>query len=136
MEILEKLSKIFDLYVFSSASTQKVTQILNRIDPNHDIFMGFLSRENCFFNEKGILFKDLRIIKNKDLNEIILIDHTTISIVSQINNCIPLLFWDGSPDDCELKHLMKYLKKISFSFDIREENKKWFKLSDLITEGL
>lgn len=81
-----------------------------------------------------LIVKDLRIIKNIDLKDIVLIDHSFSSIASQIDNTILLLLWDGNPDDCELKYLTKYLKKLSICSDIRVENKKWLGLSDLIYE--
>ena len=121
-----ELSQFYDLYIFTSDPKQKATQILNYIDPQCKIFKGLLSREQCFLSEKGKLIKDLRII----------IDHHIISIASQIDNGIPLLFWNGNPIDCELKYLTKYLQNISGIIDIRYENKKNLNLSGLLNDCL
>lgn len=132
---MEKLSQIYDIYIFTSASKNVAEQILNYIDPKKSYFLGVLSKEECLISEKGRVIKDLRIINNKDLKDLILIDHAPFfSITTQIDNEIPLLFWDGNSDDCELKYLTKYLKKIRDSIDVREENRKLLKLSELLRE--
>ena len=76
--------------------------------------------------------KDLRIIKNRDLKNIILVDDSISPFSFQINNWIPIIKWEKNKDDEELKFLFQYLVDISTAKDVREEIKKRFNLEKLI----
>ena len=130
IESLKKLSKHFDIYVYTSTTKNIANQIMQFLDPARKIFLGLLSEEQCF----GSLLKDLRVIINRDFKDMVLVDSVSYSFSSQLDNGIPLLFWDGNPDDCELKYLTKYLIKANFSPDIRMENRNWLRLSELACE--
>jgi CTD small phosphatase-like protein 2 len=71
--------------------------------------------------------KDLRII-NRSLSEMVLIDNAAYSYSFQLENGIPILpYYEGS-NDFELKSLEAYLTKLAACKDVRELNKKTFKL--------
>ena len=54
--------------------------------------------------------KDLRIITNKKMSEMIIIDSSPQNFLFQIDNGIPILPWsDNNSDDYELKYLVNYL---------------------------
>lgn len=76
--------------------------------------------------------KDLRIIKNRDLKNIILVDDSINPFAFQINNWIPIIKWEKNKDDEELKFLFEYLVEISTVKDVREEIKKRFNLEKLV----
>ena len=102
------------------------------IDPNKEIFDGFLSQSNCLKTKNGFFIKDLRIIKNRNIESMILIDHSVHSFGSLISNCIPLLSWTDNSEDKELYYLTKYLKKMSEISDVRPLNLKELKLKELL----
>lgn len=71
--------------------------------------------------------KDLRII-NRPLSDMVLVDNAAYSYAYQIDNGIPILpFYEGK-HDFELVALEKYLDSLLFSKDVRDQNRKTFKL--------
>jgi CTD small phosphatase-like protein 2 len=75
--------------------------------------------------------KDLRIIKNREMKNILMIDNSCLSFAFNVNNGVPILpFYDNIMDE-ELKHLTYYLNRIEDVEDIRPENMKAFGLMKL-----
>lgn len=130
-ESLKILSEYYELYIFTSATREYAEKIMDILDPYKRIFSGALSRNHCCKTKKGFYIKDLRIILNKNLSEMLIIDDLCHSFAFQIDNGIPILPWNGDTDDQELKYLTKYLVSISKNEDLRLCNKKFFKLSTL-----
>ena len=78
--------------------------------------------------DEGVHIKDLRVIGNRDLKDMILIDNAAYSFGFQIENGIPIIPFYDNKDDQELRHLIPYLKFLSSVEDLREINKQTFKL--------
>ena len=75
--------------------------------------------------------KDLRIISNRDLNDLIIVDNAVYSFGYQLDNCIPIIpFYDDKTDE-ELMHLIFYFNCLAQCEDVREQNRKAFQLQDL-----
>ena len=55
------------------------------------------------------LIKDLRIVINKDLKFMIIVDISALSFAFHVKNGIPILPFFDDPFDEELKHLTYYL---------------------------
>lgn len=83
--------------------------------------------------KSGLFIKDLRIIKNRDLKELVIIDNMPHSFGFQIENGIPILEWFDDQNDQELKYLTRYLLKALPFEDIRAYNKEMLKLEELAT---
>ena len=82
--------------------------------------------------KNGFFVKDLRIIKNRELKNIIIVDNLAHSFGFQIENGVPILEWHNhKKKDSELKYLMDYLLEILYADDVREFNKKKLKLTEL-----
>lgn len=59
---------------------------------------------------KGCFVKDLRVIKGRDLSQVVLVDNATISFIYQLENGIPIIpFYNNEYDD-ELVSLGSFLK--------------------------
>jgi CTD small phosphatase-like protein 2 len=54
-----------------------------------------LTRDNCYLTKKGRYIKDLRIVKNRELKDIVIIDNTVEAFGLNINNGIPILDFHG-----------------------------------------
>ena len=81
--------------------------------------------------EEGVYIKDLRIIRNRELKDVVIIDNAVYSFGFQLDNGIPILpFYDDKEDE-EMLHLVYYLKCLSQFEDIREQNRKAFQLKEL-----
>ena len=61
----------------------------------------------------------------------IIIDSLENNFVVNIDNIIPILKWEGDKNDCEMRELLKYLLAIEKYEDVREINRKHFKLEEL-----
>lgn len=81
--------------------------------------------------KNGFFIKDLRIIANKNLKDIIILDNLAHSFGFQIENGIPILEWHNDANDQELKHLIDFLIEASLQNDVRVFLKQ-LKLDDLI----
>lgn len=83
--------------------------------------------------KNGFFIKDLRIIRNKNLKDIIIVDNLAHSFGFQIENGVPILEWH-SGHDTELFYLKNYLIKAAEFFDVREFNIKNMRLEELATK--
>lgn len=80
--------------------------------------------------KNGFFIKDLRVINNRDLKNMIIVDNLSHSFGFQIDNGIPILEFHNDRKDKELKHLMNYLLEAFNYDDVREFNKKRLKLQE------
>lgn len=131
IETLNVLAKYYEIYIFTSASKEYAEKIMSSLDPENKIFNGALYRKHCFSTKQGNYIKDLRIVSNKDLNDILIIDDLPHSFAFQIDNGIPILPYYNDPNDRELKYLAKYLLKIAKCKSLRETNKQHLRLAEL-----
>lgn len=79
----------------------------------------------------GFFIKDLRIIKNRDIKDMIIVDNLAHSFGFQIDNGVPILEFHNDKNDKELKHICNYLIEACNSDDLREFNRKKLRLSEL-----
>ena len=79
----------------------------------------------------GLFLKDLRILSDKSLKEVVLVDSESFSFCFQIDNGVPIMPWNGDSKDSEILHLTGYLIKLSHSDDIRSMNRDRFRLKEL-----
>ena len=93
-----------------------------------------LYRDNCIRTPEGIYIKDLRILKNRNFADLLIVDNAVYSFGYQLDNGIPIIpFYDSvqNKNDEELMHLIYYFKCIAESEDVRIQNNKAFQLKDL-----
>ena len=75
----------------------------------------------------------MRIISDRNLEEMIIVDNSIISFAFQIENGIPICsYFAKSMNDSELLFLITYLEEIYHQEDMRDANKKTFKLQDIM----
>jgi len=131
IECLKELSKSFELISFTASDGEYANAILNFLDPNNEIFKCRLSREHCVITDEGFFVKDLRIFANRNIKDIVLIDNSATSFLFQLENGIPVLPYFGGCEDSELLDLTNYLKSLDGLDDVREANKKMFKIKEM-----
>lgn len=81
--------------------------------------------------KKGIYIKDLDIINNRDLKNMVIVDNNAHSFALQLDNGIPILEWKDDRNDRELKYILHYLLELAGSEDVRTFNRKFLKLEEL-----
>ena len=134
---LRELSKIYQLVSFTASDQVYADTILDYIDPDQEFFAARLYRQHCVETPFGLI-KDLRIIQNCSLADMILVDNSALSFALNVTNGIPILpFFDDETDE-ELRHLTFYLSCLceQRAEDVRLNNEESFGLLKLTDEGL
>lgn len=123
IEILEKMSKDFEIIIFTASHSCYANVILDHLDPKKQYIQHRLFRESCVHTQDGFYVKDLRII-NREMKNMILVDNAGYSFSFQVDNGIPILNYYHGREDRELLDLMGYLDQLNQSSDVREFNRK------------
>ena len=79
--------------------------------------------------KEGLYIKDLRILKNRDLRDVLIVDNAAYSFGFQLENGIPVLPFYKDKSDTELRNLTNYLLILKDVQDIREINSEVFKMN-------
>ena len=130
-KILKNLSKYYEICIFSAGSAAYVEKMVNELDPKRNYISYLLDRKHCLETQSGFFIKDLRIIENRKIEDILIIDNLSHSFGFQIDNGIPILSWTDDPNDVELKYLAEYLIQIIPYKNIQSVNRKKFNLAQL-----
>eukprot|EP01017_Pseudomicrothorax_dubius_P006618 TRINITY_DN11929_c0_g1_i2.p1 TRINITY_DN11929_c0_g1~~TRINITY_DN11929_c0_g1_i2.p1 ORF type:complete len:245 (-),score=45.90 TRINITY_DN11929_c0_g1_i2:34-768(-) len=131
-EFLKRMSALYSIVVFTASLPYYAKAILNYIDPTNNFISDVLTRENCMETKNGLLVKDLRIITNVKMKDVILVDNLSHSFGLQIDNGIPILEFTDDKEDMELVYLADYLEEMALADDVRTFNKAKLRLASLI----
>lgn len=115
---LKMLSAKYEIIIFTSASPPYAQCICEYIDKKHQYISYILSEANCIKLE-GLSIKELKVIKNRELSQMIIIDNSIISFSSNLENGIFIPSFKGEKEDTELKTLMDFLMRIYLVPDVR-----------------
>ena len=96
-----------------------------------------LFRDHCWQTEEGIYIKDLRVLKNRSLENILLVDNAAYSYFYQLDNGIPIIPYYDDKSDRELIKLLEFLKEIikaseETSRSLKILNSQYFKLDKYV----
>lgn len=72
--------------------------------------------------------KDLRILGDRDLSQVALVDNACYSFALQLSNGVPILPFYDSRDDVEMRSLVDFVMSYR-SEDVRSLNQKTFRLN-------
>ena len=115
-EFLDKMSKLYEIVIFTASISDYANPLLNKLDPRRRICHR-LFREHC--TSSGNLFiKDLRKV-GRDLKDTIIIDNNPISYLYNKDNGIPIITWHSSQSDNELIKMIPLLEFLSKVDDVR-----------------
>jgi CTD small phosphatase-like protein 2 len=78
-EILKELSKHYEVVIFTASHACYANIVLNLLDPEHKYISYRLFREHCIKTKEGIFIKDLRVISNRKLKDMVIIDNAFYS---------------------------------------------------------
>lgn len=133
LECLTKVSKNYEVIVFTASQQCYADAVLDYLDPNREIIHYRFYRQHCIFMD-GVYIKDLRIFANRRIKDMIIVDNFVHSFAYQLDNGIPIISWVDYEDDKELHGLIYYLKKLVKVEDVRETNKKIFRLNTFVED--
>ena len=127
-EALTYLSTMFEICVFTAGEQDYADAILNFIDPDRSIIKHRLYRQHCVRPEKGVYVKDLSIIKDRNLKDVIIVDNSIISFAFNLSNGIPIKAFLGNKNDEELLFMVTFLEELFSHTDVRTHINQTFKL--------
>ena len=132
MDFLNEINKYFDLAIFTASVKEYADTVLEYIDPKNQFFKFRLYRDACIPIGNNIYVKDLRIVKNFDAKNIILMDNSLYSFMNQPSNGLIVNSFIMDYKDNQLLNAKQYLiNHIAKSNDVRKINNKWFKFDQL-----
>lgn len=126
------MSQYYNVYVFTAGTLDYAEPIINYLNTPKKTILGFLHRKNCMETQNGFFIKDLRIIQNRGLKDIIMVDNLVHSFGLQINNGIPILEFLNNKNDRELLGLEKTLIELSTKEDVREHLEEKLRLKSVL----
>jgi len=69
------MSEIYEIIIFTASSKDYAEAVVKRLDPNNLLIDFVLARDDCMITRNGLYLKDLRILKDRDLKDIIIVDN-------------------------------------------------------------
>ena len=120
-EFLEKMSKRFELVIFTASISNYANPLLNAIDK-----MGYvpfrLFRQHCTLINTAFV-KDLTRL-GRDLKDIIILDNNPLAYSLHQYNGFPIKSWFDDKNDDELLKIIPILEFLSYVPDVRDYIKK------------
>lgn len=130
-ECMENLANYYELVVFTAAEQDYADAILDVLD-TENLISHRLYRQHCIAIEDKYFVKDLRIVQDRELENMVLVDNSIISMAYNIDNGIPVApFFRWTKGDEEFLFLHSYLDELFHVEDIREHNREKFKLQEI-----
>ncbi|CAK68015.1 unnamed protein product (macronuclear) [Paramecium tetraurelia] len=128
-QILQTLSRHFEIIVFTASHSCYANIVLDYLDPKKQWISHRLFRDHCIQTDEGAYVKDLRVLGNRKMSNILLIDNASYSFGQQIDNGVPIIAFYDDKQDQELLYLQNYLMKFRVVTDVRELNSQLLKVS-------
>ena len=119
------------MIVFTASHQTYADAILDYLDPNHELIKYRMYRQHCVLTKEGYYVKDLRVIGNRDLKDMVIVDNSVYSFAFQIDNGIPIIPFYKDHNDEEMLHLIYYLSCLANAEDVRVQNRAAFELYKL-----
>ena len=133
IQVLTELkNKSYDLWIFTSENKLNAIPLVRAIDPDKKFFSQFFFRENCYNPGYEIYVRDLRIFKDRNVKNMLVISHNFMSFAFQLDNGILVSKYNGE-EDFQLPPLLLYLKDndVPSKFQYLEDiNKKHFGIGE------
>jgi TFIIF-interacting CTD phosphatase-like protein len=110
--------------IFTRRCPDETVEITKLLDSTGRLFTCTLHEGHCLPTKSGLLLKDLRLIRKRDISRILVVDSIVQSYGFYIPNLIPLIEWNGEKDDTELSNIFEYLRTAAMNYDIVEWNEQ------------
>jgi CTD small phosphatase-like protein 2 len=126
------MSQHYTIYVFTAGTQDYAEPIVSYLNQKRKTIHGLLHRKNCMETQNGFFIKDLRIISNRELKDIVMVDNLVHSFGLQITNGVPILEFLDNAQDTEFQGLQKLLIEASTKDDVREYLDEKLRLKQLL----
>lgn len=85
--------------IFTASDALYANPVIDLIDPNGEYFAARLYRNNCIWTEQGVRIKDMRVVSNRWLDDMLLVDNAAYSFGHFVGNGIPILSFFEDKND-------------------------------------
>lgn len=125
-DLLEYASEFFNIIIFTAGTKDYADKIIDYIDPNKKYIKHRLYRDSCF-EFHNFYIKDLNLINEIDLKQVIIVDNCIFSFMKNLRNGILVTSFYNNKSDDELRSLCIYLKDFLLNADdFREVNEGFY----------
>jgi len=112
-ELIKEMADIYEICIFTAAGEEYANEVVSLLDPERKYIRKVISRKHCIELNANYVVKDLRIIEDRELKNILIVDDSIYSYSFQIENGIPIRSFEGEEEDKELLFLINYLRGLS-----------------------
>lgn len=130
-----KIKEKYHVIMFTASLQKYADAVMDEIDPTGSLFEYRLYRNNCtqIKVENQIYYiKDLRVLKNISLDDIVIIDNSVLSFAFHLDNGIPILPYYRGDDEIEMNSLVKLLDNLADVPQIKTKLRSLMKLYKFI----
>ncbi|TLD22604.1 hypothetical protein E2P81_ATG07797 [Venturia nashicola] len=116
-EFLRKVSKWYNLVVFTASVQEYADPVTDWLELERSYFSGRYYRQHCTLRN-GAYIKDLSQVE-PNLSKVAILDNSPVSYVFHEDNAIPIEGWISDPTDNDLLHLIPLLEGLAHCTDVR-----------------
>lgn len=130
-----KIKEKYHVIMFTASLQKYADAVMDEIDPTGSLFEYRLYRNNCTqikVDNQIYYIKDLRVLKNISLDDIVIIDNSVLSFAFHLDNGIPILPYYRGDDEIEMKSLVKLLDNLADVPQIKTKLRSLMKLYKFI----
>lgn len=121
-EFLVKMSKIYEIVVYTASLSKYADPLLDKLDAE-GVIRYRLYREHCVQYE-GNYVKDLSLL-DRNISQTIIVDNSPMAYIFHPRNAIGCSSFIDDPDDRELESISSFLTKIQDVKDVRDHLYRW-----------
>lgn len=118
---------MFEIVVFTASHGCYANPVIDYLDPEGTLVTKRLFREHCRQVNESLYVKDLSVLKNRQMKNLVLIDNAAYSYALQLDNGVPIVPFYNNKKDTELKELASFLSTLADVEDVRPVLREKFK---------
>lgn len=132
-EFLKNMGRHYEIVLFTAAEKSYAEAFVEYFNMHTDgAISSLLSREHCIHIYKGVYFKDLRIVMNRNIKDMVLLDNSAHCFGNLLNNGVPISSFTKDSNDYELMFIENYLERLAAVDDVREHNRNELRLCEIL----